>query len=62
MMEMGEIGIGVPDSKAWRELMQPSFRCLWSKDFKEKGALYFPYEDSILTKLASTLSNPLSEY
>ena len=28
MMGMGETGGGAPGSEGWRELIQPSFRCL----------------------------------
>lgn len=38
MMRMREIGPGVPNSKAWRKLMRPFFKYLWSKNVKEKEA------------------------
>ena len=62
MMRMGETGGEAPGSEGWRELMQPSFRYLWSRDLEEKEAPHFPHEDSISTKFASTSSNPSSEY
>ena len=62
MIGMGEVGAGAPGSEDWSGLTQPSFRCLWNKDFKEKGAPHFPHEDSMPTKLASTSSNPSLEY
>ncbi len=58
---MDEVGVGAPGSEGWRELMQPSFKCLWSRDFEEKGALHFPHNNSIPTKFVSTSSKPLFE-
>lgn len=62
IMGMDEVGAEAPGGKGWRELIQPSLKCLWSWDFEEKGTPHFPYEVSIPTKLASTLLNLLSEY
>lgn len=59
IMGMGEIRAGAPGCEGWRELMQPSFMCLWSRDFEKKGAPHFLYNDLISTKFAFTSSTPL---
>lgn len=61
LMGMGEVGAeaGAPGGEGWRELMQPSFKCLWSQDFEEKETPHFPHDDSISTKFAFTSSKPL---
>lgn len=61
IMGMGEVGAGAPGGEGWRELMQPSFNCLWSREFEEKGAPHFPHNDLIPMKFASTSLKLLSE-
>lgn len=62
MIEIDRIKARPPSSNDWRELMQLSFKCLWSRDLEEKKVLHFPYKVSTLTKLAFTSTNPSSKY
>lgn len=62
MMRIDEFKAEPPGSEDCGDLMQPAFKCLWTRDLEEKEAPHFPYEVSTLMKLAFTSSNPLSEY
>lgn len=62
MIRIDKLGEEAPISECWKKLMQSSFKYLWSWDFEEKSVPHFPYEVSILIKLAFTSSNPSFEY
>lgn len=62
MIGIGEVRVGVSGSKGWIEPAQPSFKYLWSWDFKEKRLPHFLHKVSILTKFAFISSKFLSEY